>query len=63
LNANMATIVGNFTSHWGTGQALAFTASALLGVMNAIYQYCDCFTFVPKPGDPRKLYKSLSQKL
>ncbi|WP_454916627.1 AAA family ATPase [Xanthobacter sediminis] len=63
LNANMATIVGNFTSHWGTGQALAFTAQALLGVMNAIDQYCDCFTFVPNPGDPRKLYKSLSQKL
>lgn len=63
LNANMATIVGNFTSHWGTGQALAFTAPALLGVMNAIDQYCDCFTFVPNPGDPRKLYKSLSQKL
>ncbi len=63
LNANMATIVANFTSHWGTGQALAFTAPALLGVMNAIDQYCDCFTFVPNPGDPRKLYKSLSQKL
>ncbi|MDP2118529.1 MAG: AAA family ATPase [Hoeflea sp.] len=63
LNANMATIVANFTSHWGTGQALAFTAPALLGVMNAIDQYCDRFTFVPNPGDPRKLYKSLSQKL
>lgn len=63
LNANMATIVANFTSHWGTGQALAFTAPALLGVMNAIDQYCDCFTFVPNPGDPRKLYKSLSQKM
>lgn len=63
LNANMATIVGNFTSHWGTGQALAFTAPALLGVMNAIDQYCDCFTFVPNPGGPRKLYRSLSQKL
>ncbi|HBQ33198.1 MAG TPA: hypothetical protein DD739_11000 [Ochrobactrum anthropi] len=63
LNANMATIVGNFTSHWGTGQALAFTAPALLGVMNAIDQYCDCFTFVPNPGDPGKFYKSLSQKL
>jgi hypothetical protein len=63
LNTNMATIVANFTSHWGTGQTLAFTAPALLGVMNAIDQYCDCFTFVPKPGDPRKFYKSLSQKL
>lgn len=63
LNANLATIVANFTSHWGTGQTLAFTAPALLGVMNAIDQYCDCFTFVPNSGDPRKLYKSLSQKL
>ncbi|MBY5714728.1 AAA family ATPase [Rhizobium leguminosarum] len=62
LNANVATIVGNFTSHWGTGQALAFTAPALLGVMNAIDQYCDCFTFEPNPAAPRKFYRSLSQK-
>ncbi len=62
LNANMATIVGNFTSHWGTGQALAFTAPALLGVMNGIDQYCDCFKFEPNPGTPRIFYKSLSQK-
>ncbi|TBZ05058.1 ATP-binding protein [Rhizobium leguminosarum] len=62
LNASMTTIVGNYLSHWGTGQALAFSAPALQGVMAAIDTYCDCFTFVPSPGAAAKYYKSLSQK-
>ncbi|MEZ2129748.1 MULTISPECIES: AAA family ATPase [unclassified Sinorhizobium] len=62
LNSNMTTIVGNFLSHWGTGQTLSFTAPALLGVMNAIDQYCDCFKFEPAPGASKIFYKSLSQR-
>ncbi|MEQ1403590.1 AAA family ATPase [Neorhizobium sp. Rsf11] len=63
LNSNMATIVGNYLSHWGTGQALAFSAPALQGVMAAIDAFCDCFTFVPASGTAPKYYKSLSQRL
>lgn len=62
LNTNMVTIVGNFLSHWGTGQAAAFSAQALLGVMQAIDDYCDCFTFEPAPSAARIYYKSLSQR-
>lgn len=62
LNSNMATIVGNFLSHWGTGQTLSFTASSLLGVMNAIDQYCDCFKFEKTPGAPKIFYKSLQHR-
>lgn len=62
LNTNMVTIVGNFLSHWGTGQAAAFSAPALLGVMQAIDDYCACFTFEPTPGAARVFYKSLSQR-
>jgi hypothetical protein len=62
LNTNMVTIVGNFLSHWGTGQAAAFSGPALLGVMQAIDDYCDCFTFEPTPGAARIYYKSLSQR-
>ncbi|MFT4117918.1 AAA family ATPase [Bradyrhizobium sp.] len=62
LNANMATIVGNFLSHWGTGQTLSFSGPSLLGVMQSIDQYCECFMFVPSPGAPRQFYKSLNQK-
>jgi hypothetical protein len=62
LNTNMTTIVGNFLSHWGTGQALTFTPNALLGVMSAIDQYCDCFKYEPTPGATRIYYKSLQQK-
>jgi hypothetical protein len=29
-------IIGNFVSHWATGQPQAFSAPALLGVMQAI---------------------------
>lgn len=62
LNTNMVTIVGNFLSHWGTGQTLAFSGPSLLGVMQAIDDYCDCFTFEPTPGAARIYYKSLSQR-
>lgn len=62
LNANMVTIVGNFLSHWGTGQAQAFSASALLGVMANIDKYCDCFTFAPTPDATRIYYRSLSRR-
>ncbi|WP_174501836.1 AAA family ATPase [Acidiphilium sp. C61] len=62
LNTNMVTIVSNFLSHWGTGQTAAFSASSLLGVMQAIADYCNCFTFEPTPGAPRVYYKSLSQR-
>lgn len=62
LNTNMITIVGNFLSHWGTGQTAAFSGPSLLGVMQAIDDYCDCFTFEPAPGAPRRYYKTLSQQ-
>lgn len=62
LNTNMVTIVSNFLSHWGTGQTLSFTGQALLGVMQAIDRYCDCFMFEPTPGAARVFYKSLRQK-
>jgi len=62
LNTNMVTIVGNFLSHWGTGQTAAFSAPSLLGVMQAIDDYCDCFTFEPTPGAARIYYKTLSER-
>lgn len=62
LNVNMATIVGNFLSHWGTGQTLSFSGPSLLGVMHSIDQYCECFTFEPSPGASRQFYKSLHQR-
>lgn len=62
LNANMATIVGNFLSHWGTGQTLSFSGAALLGVMQSIDDYCDCFAHPPMPNGARQFYKSLQQR-
>jgi hypothetical protein len=62
LNVNMATIIGNFLSHWGTGQTLSFSGPSLLGVMQSIDRYCECFTFEPRPQAPRQFYKSLHQR-
>jgi hypothetical protein len=61
LNANVATITGNYLAHWGTGSAHIFSASALTGVMDAIDEYVDCFRFEDPPGQ-RRFYKSLSQR-
>lgn len=62
LNVNMATIVGNFLSHWATGQTLSFSGPALIGVMDAIDAYCECFTYEPTPGAPPVYYKTLSRR-
>lgn len=62
LNTNMVTIVGNFLSHWGTGQTAAFSGPSLLGVMQSIDDFCNCFTFEPVPGAARSYYKTLSQR-
>jgi len=62
LNLAVATITANFLAHWGTGQTQAFAPGALLGVMQAIDSYADCFKFEPNPGAGRRYYRSLSQR-
>jgi hypothetical protein len=62
LNLAVATITANFLAHWSTGQTQAFAPAALLGVMQAIDNYIDCFKFEPNPGASRRYYRSLSQR-
>lgn len=62
LTMHSAAIVANFLSHWSTGQAGAFSAPALLGVMAAIDAFPDCFKYEPTPGSPKKFYSSLSKR-
>lgn len=62
LNLAVATITANFLAHWSTGQTQAFAPGALLGVMQAINNYADCFKFEPSPGADRTYYRSLSQR-
>lgn len=57
-----ASIVGNFLAHWSTGQAQAFSAPALLGVMHAIDKLQDCFKYEPTPGANKKFYSSLHKR-
>jgi hypothetical protein len=52
-------IIGNFLSHWSTGQTQAFSASALLGVMQAIDAFPECFRYEPSPGVGRRYFRSL----
>jgi hypothetical protein len=62
LQLHSATIVGNFLAHWSTGQTQAFSAPALLGVMQAIDDFPDCFKYEPTPGAPKKFYGSLNRR-
>lgn len=62
LQLSSATIVGNFLAHWSTGQTQAFSAPALLGVMQAIDDFPDCFKYEPTPGVPKKFYASLNRR-
>lgn len=62
LNLAVVTITANFLAHWSTGQTQAFSPGALLGVMQAIANYADCFKFEPNPGAGRRYYRSLSQR-
>ena len=62
LQLASATMVGNFLSHWATGQTQAFSAHALLGVMQAIDSFVDCFKYQPTAGGARMYYRSLSQR-
>lgn len=62
FNTAVATIAGNYLSHWGTAQAQAFTAGSLLGVMQAIDALDACFSFEDPPASGSfRLYRSLSQ--
>ena len=62
LQLHSAAIVGNFLAHWSTGQTQAFSAPALLGVMQAIDKFPECFQYEPTPGTPKKYYSSLSRR-
>jgi hypothetical protein len=62
LQLHSATIVGNFLAHWSTGQTQAFSAPALLGVMQAIDDFPGCFKYEPTPGARKEFYTSLSRR-
>jgi hypothetical protein len=62
LNLTSATITANFLAHWSTGQTQAFSPGALIGVMQAIDNYADCFKFEPNPGAGRRYYRALNQR-
>jgi hypothetical protein len=61
LQTHMATIAGNYLSHYATGSTQAFSGPALLGVVSAIDAYAECFMYEDPPGQQR-YYRSLSQR-
>lgn len=63
LQQHVASITGNYLSHFATGQVQAISASALQGVMAAIDGAAECFRFEHPPGSgTRRYYRSLSKK-
>ncbi|MGJ5180816.1 AAA family ATPase [Bradyrhizobium oligotrophicum] len=63
LVTHMASITGNFISHYATGSTNAFSSSSLLGVMQAIDKYAECFMYENPPGSGKLVfYRSLSKR-
>lgn len=62
LTMHSTTIISNYLSHWSTGQSQAFSAPALMGVMQSIDAFPDCFRFTPVAGQQPKYYRSLSNR-
>jgi hypothetical protein len=60
LQTHMATIAGNYLSHYATGSTQAFSGPALLGVVSAIDAYAECFKYEDLPGSgSMRYYRSL----
>tara|TARA_R110001599_G_scaffold261569_1_gene461984 strand:- start:2497 stop:4968 length:2472 start_codon:yes stop_codon:yes gene_type:complete len=63
MHTATTTIIGNYISHWATGQTHAFSASSLKGVMKAIDDFAGCFQFEDPLGSSNfRYYKSLAAK-
>ena len=56
LQAHVASITGNFLTHYATGSTQAFSASSLLGVVRAIDAYAECFTYEDPPASGNRRY-------
>ncbi|GLH77045.1 hypothetical protein SSBR45G_19530 [Bradyrhizobium sp. SSBR45G] len=63
LVTHMASITGNFVAHYATGSTNAFSSASLLGVMQAIDKYAECFMYENPPGSGKLVfYRSLSKR-
>jgi hypothetical protein len=63
LQAHVASITGNFLSHYATGSTQAFSGSSLLGVVKAIDDYAECFMYEDPPSSGNiRYYRSLSRR-
>jgi hypothetical protein len=63
LQAHVASITGNFLTHYATGSTQAFSGSSLLGVVKAIDDYAECFMHEDPPSSGTlRFYRSLSRR-
>jgi len=63
IKTEVAAITGNYLNHWATGQVQAFAAGPLMGVMQSIDNFSNCFKYQDPPGSGNsKFYRSLSQR-
>lgn len=61
---HMPAIVGNWVAHYETASTASVSPPALLGVLTATDQYCDCFKYDCKCGGTlvRRFYRSLESR-
>jgi hypothetical protein len=60
-NHHVPSIVGNFVSHYETGAGTPFNAYALIGVVQSIDNFADCFTYVDV-NNRRRFYGRLDRR-
>lgn len=64
ISSLVPSLIANWISHYSTGTSSAFTPHVLIGVLNTVDQFSDCFKYdcSCSSGTRRRYYKSLSSK-
>lgn len=55
-------IIANYVSHYETGAGTPFNAYALLGVLQSVDAFADCFMWTDPADNRKKYYRALDQR-
>lgn len=55
-------IIANYVSHYESGAGTPFNAYALLGVLQSVDDFADCFTWTDPANSQKKYYRALDRQ-
>lgn len=61
-NHHAPSIMANYVSHYETGAGVPFNAYALLGVLQSVDDFADCFTWTDPANNQKKYYRALDRR-